>query len=61
MNTPGNDVFESRDAARELGRFDEAVLAFWPRLEHLKQEVGAEAVLLQDNETTLATKTSPRA
>jgi hypothetical protein len=54
-------VFESRHAARELGRFDAAVLAFRPRLEHLKQEVGAEAVLLQDNETTLATKTSPRA
>jgi hypothetical protein len=39
VNTPGNDVFESRDASGELGRFDAAVLAFWPRLEHLKREV----------------------
>jgi hypothetical protein len=27
VNTPGNDVFESRDASGELGRFDAAVLA----------------------------------
>ncbi|HEU0059921.1 MAG TPA: EAL domain-containing protein [Hyphomicrobiaceae bacterium] len=42
VNTPGNDVFESRDAAHELERFDAAVLAFWPRLEHLKGEVAAK-------------------
>jgi hypothetical protein len=42
VNTPGNDVFESKDAARELERFDAAVADFWPRLDQLKGEVGAK-------------------
>ncbi len=38
VNAPGNDVFESKDAALELRRFDEAVAAFWPELQQLRQD-----------------------
>ena len=50
VNGPGNDVFESKDAARELKRFAAAETAFWPRLEQLKREVGEEGA----NDTGLA-------
>ena len=39
VNAPGNDVFESKDPAQEQKRFDEAVAAFWPRLQQLRQDV----------------------
>jgi diguanylate cyclase (GGDEF)-like protein len=50
VNGPGNDVFESKDAARELKRFAAAETAFWPRLEQLQREVGEEVA----NDTGLA-------
>ena len=39
VNAPGNNVFESKKAAQELKRFDNAVAAFWPQLTQLRHDV----------------------
>ena len=43
VNKPGNDVFESKNAAREQARFSEAAFAFRARIAHLKGEIEMRA------------------
>ena len=42
INAPGKQVFESRDVASERQRMGEAIAAFWPLVQRLKEELGAK-------------------